>query len=112
MHRVRLQQPSADAVASLLDLPPRQTAALRVGSVQLEPGQRVPGEGLSRHGVDEVSLIVSGSLTGECGGEAFSIGEGDVTWIPAGEEHWAVAGQHGAEIFWVWFGDVAGEDAD
>ena len=101
--------PAEGPVRTLFDLAPRDAAALRAGSVRLAPGQRVPAEGTSQHGVDEVSLIVSGSLRGRSGDEAFTIGAGDVTLIPAGEAHWAVAGEDGAEIFWVWFGDVAGE---
>jgi quercetin dioxygenase-like cupin family protein len=98
-------------VRVLLDLLPRDGAALRAGTVRLSPGQRVPGEGLSRHAVDELALIVAGSLRAESGGEAADLGAGEVTLIPAGEPHWARAGDHGAEIFWVWFGDVAAEDA-
>jgi quercetin dioxygenase-like cupin family protein len=105
--------PAADLdapVQVLLDLAARDRAALRAGSVRLAPGQRVPDEGLSRHAVDEVSLIVAGSLRGESGGEGFDVAAGEVTLIPAGEAHWARAGDEGAEIFWIWFGDVAAED--
>jgi quercetin dioxygenase-like cupin family protein len=109
MRRLPFRTDAGDAVQTLLDLPARAGAALRTGSVRLDPGQRVPAEGLSRHGVDEVSLITAGSLRGESGGQAFALGAGDVSWIPAGEAHWAVAGPEGAEIFWVWFGDVAAE---
>ena len=111
MRRLPLFPAPADdaAVRTLLDLPARDGAALRAGSVQLAPGQRVPGEGLSRHGVAELSLIVAGSLRGESGGEPFEVAAGDVTLIPEGEPHWAVAGPDGAEIFWTWFGDVERE---
>lgn len=109
MRRTPFRSDADDPVQTLLDLPSRPGAALRVGSVRLAPGQRVPAEGLSRHGVDEVALITAGSLRGESGGDAFAITAGDVTWIPAGEAHWAVAGEDGAEIFWVWFGDVGAE---
>jgi quercetin dioxygenase-like cupin family protein len=100
-----------EPVRVLLDLLPRDAAALRAGTVRLSPGQRVPAEGLSRHAVDELALIVAGSLQAESGGEAADLGAGEVTLIPAGEPHWARAGEEGAEIFWVWFGDVAAEDA-
>lgn len=111
MRRLKLssEESAEGPVRTLFDLAPRDGAALRVGAVRLQPGQRVPDEGTSRHGVDEASLIVSGSLSGQSGGEAFTIAAGDVTLIPAGEAHWAVAGHEGAEIFWAWFGDVAGE---
>lgn len=110
MHRVPLVPEGAPAlgVRTLLDLAPQDRAALRAGSVTLAPGQRVPAEGWSAHAADELSLIVSGSLTGVSGEVPFAVGAGDVTLIPAGEAHWAVAGPDGAEIFWVWFGAVDG----
>lgn len=100
---------AASPVRTLLDLSARADAALRVGHVRLRPGQRVPDEGVSRHVVEEVSMIVAGALTGVAGDERFAIEAGDVTWIPAGEAHWAIAGPDGAEIFWVWYGDVEAE---
>src|SRR5690606_15495289 len=95
-------------VQTLLDLGPTRGALLRVGSVRLAPGQRVPDEGVSVHSADEVSYIVSGSLSGVCGGEEFEKVAGEVSLIPAGEEHWAEAGPNGAEIFWCWYGEVTG----
>lgn len=95
-------------VQTLLDLAPTRGAALRVGSVRLAPGQRVPGEGVSVHSADEVSYIVTGSLTGVCSGAEFETVAGEVSLIPAGEEHWAEAGPDGAEIFWCWYGEVTG----
>jgi quercetin dioxygenase-like cupin family protein len=102
-------QQSGPAVQTLLELPGLPHAGLQVGSVKLQPNERVPAEGLSQHAVDEVSLIVKGSLTGESGGETFTVAAGDVTLIPAGEPHWAVAGPDGAEILWMWFGDLTAE---
>ena len=95
-------------VSTLIDLGSRTGPAFRAGSVRLEPGQRVPAEGVSVHAADEVSYIVAGSLTGVCGGAEFATVAGEVSLIPAGEEHWAVAGPDGAEIFWCWYGDVDG----
>jgi quercetin dioxygenase-like cupin family protein len=92
------------AVQRLLELRVGVHAALQVGSVRLEPGQRVPDEGTSQHPVDEVSLVVKGSLTATSGGETCELVAGDVSLIPAGEPHWAVAGDEGAEIFWLHFG--------
>lgn len=95
---------SSEAVQQLVELQVEASAKLRLGSVRLEPGQRVPAEGVSQHPVDEVSLIVKGSLTAACGGEVCELSAGEVSLIPAGEPHWAVAGGEGAEIFWLWFG--------
>lgn len=100
--------PTSLGVATLLDLGGGTGPALRVGSVRLAPGQRVPADGVSVHAADEVSYIVAGTLRGVCGGEAFSTVAGEVSLIPAGEEHWAVAGPDGAEIFWCWYGAVDG----
>ncbi|MEX2542771.1 MAG: AraC family ligand binding domain-containing protein [Trueperaceae bacterium] len=97
---------SPEPVQTLLELAAQPQAALRAGSVRLVPNQRVPAEGTSAHGADELSLIVSGSLSGVSGDERFTVVSGDVTLIPAGERHWAVAGPEGAEIFWCWFGEL------
>lgn len=99
-------------VHDLLDLAPQPNAILRAGSVRLQPNQRVPDDGLSSHAADELSLIVNGSLSGVSGGEPFEVGARDVTLIPAGEQHWAVAGEAGAEIFWIWFGAPEPETRD
>ncbi|MBX3142626.1 MAG: cupin domain-containing protein [Trueperaceae bacterium] len=95
-------------VATLLELGAPPAPGFRAGSVRLAPGQRVPAEGLSVHAADEVSYVVAGSLSGVCGGEEFKTFAGEVSLIPAGEEHWAVAGPDGAEIFWCWYGNVSG----
>jgi quercetin dioxygenase-like cupin family protein len=50
--------------------------------------------------------VVAGSLSGECGGRPFTTVAGEVSHIPAGEEHWAVAGPEGAVVFWCWYGDL------
>jgi quercetin dioxygenase-like cupin family protein len=100
--------PTGLGVRTLLDLGERSGPAFRAGSVRLAPGQRVPAEGTSVHAADEVSFIVAGSLSGVCGGLGFETVAGEVSLIPAGEEHWAVAGPDGAEIFWCWYGDVEG----
>lgn len=85
----------------LFDYTADATKVLKVGSVRFEPGQRLPVEGAGSHLEDELSYIIAGSLTGESGGQAFSIQGGDMTLIPAGEEHWAVAGPDGADLIYV-----------
>ena len=85
----------------LFDYADGSVAAVKIGSVRFGPGQRLPETGTGAHKEDELSFIISGSLTGESGGEPFSIGSGDLTLIPAGEEHWAVAGDDGADILYV-----------
>jgi quercetin dioxygenase-like cupin family protein len=85
----------------LFDYSAGSTRVLKIGSVRFEPGQRLPVEGTGSHLEDELSYIIAGSLEGESGGEAFSIGGGHLTLIPAGEEHWAVAGPEGADLIYV-----------
>lgn len=85
----------------LFDYSDVSTRVVKIGSVRFEPGQRLPVQGTGSHAEDELSYIISGSLSGESGGEAFSIGGGDLTLIPAGEEHWAEAGPDGADILYV-----------
>jgi quercetin dioxygenase-like cupin family protein len=96
--------PASEPVQTLIEMTAPGKALLKVGSVHLKPGQRVPAEGLSEHTVDEVSLVLSGSLTGESGNDPFVISAGEISLIPAGEAHWARAGDAGVELLWIWFG--------
>ncbi|GGC89179.1 hypothetical protein GCM10007216_19950 [Thalassobacillus devorans] len=63
---------------------------VKFGLVNIQPGERVPGTGLSNHNEDEYSYIIEGSIEGECGGHRFKASEGEATFIPSGEQHWAV----------------------
>lgn len=74
------------------------------GSARFEPGQRLPASGTGSHAGDEVSYIISGRLRGESGGEPFEIAAGEMSLIPAGEEHWAQAGPEPVEIIYVMVG--------
>lgn len=85
----------------LLEFAEGQVGSVTFGSARFEPGQRLPAEASGSHAGDEVSYIISGQLSGESGGEAFSIGAGDLTIIPAGEPHWAVAGPEPVELIYV-----------
>lgn len=85
----------------LFDYTDSGTKVIKIGSVRFQPNQRLPAEGTGSHAEDELSYIISGSLSGESGGQAFDIGGGDLTLIPAGEEHWAVAGPDGADLIYV-----------
>lgn len=101
-----LSEAGEAGVATLLDLGQRPKPRFRAGSVRLAPGQRVPVTGVSAHTADEVSYVISGSLSGASGGQPFATVAGEVSHIPAGEEHWAEAGPDGADVFWCWYGDV------
>lgn len=60
-----------------------------VGALEFAAGTRLPAEGVSKHEEDELAFILEGELRAVSGGQAFSLRAGDVTLIPAGEEHWA-----------------------
>lgn len=60
-----------------------------VGMLTFPAGTRLPAEGVSVHAQDEVSFILKGELRATSGGTSWTLKEGDVTLIPAGEEHWA-----------------------
>lgn len=85
----------------LLEFVRGEVGSVVFGSARFEAGQRLPATGTGSHTGDEVSYIISGSLSGESGGVAFEIGAGDLTIIPAGEEHWAVAGPEPVELIYV-----------
>lgn len=75
---------------------------VRFGLVSIAPGERVPGQGLSNHSEDEYSYVIDGAIEGECGGHPFNISTGEASFIPAGEEHWAINNGDGdCEIVWV-----------
>jgi quercetin dioxygenase-like cupin family protein len=64
------------------------------GSFAIEPGERVPEEGTTSHGGDEISVILTGEI--EVVTEAsHTVGEGTLSVIPAGVEHYSV--NHGDE---------------
>ncbi|MBP2259138.1 cupin domain-containing protein [Virgibacillus alimentarius] len=74
---------------------------LKFGTVTIPPGVRVPEEGMSEHSENEYSFIKKGTLEGESGGKPFSITSSMATFIPAGEQHWAInSGDEPCEIVW------------
>ncbi|PLT33090.1 cupin domain-containing protein [Bacillus sp. V5-8f] len=78
---------------------------LKMGTVSIPAGKRVPVEGVSKHTENEYSIIVKGSLAVESGGTTYRISSGDATFIPAGEEHIAFNdGEEDCEIIWVLVG--------
>lgn len=114
MEVFRLKYPSApERVLSLLELKPEQWAGLKMGTVCLNKGEWVPLEGYSKHEQHKLSVILSGGLEVECAGEQPMLQAGEVSLIPAGEEHRARATED-TELIWFWFGrveQVSEEDA-
>lgn len=85
----------------LLEFANGEVRSVVFGSARFEPGQRLPEAGVGSHTGDEISYIISGRLTGESGGEPFEISAGEMSVIPAGEEHWAQAGPEPVELIYV-----------
>lgn len=59
------------------------------GIFVIEPGERVPEEGTTSHGGDEISVILSGEIE-VVTEESYTVGEGTLSVIPAGVEHYSV----------------------
>lgn len=78
---------------------------IKVGTVTIYPGQRVPLTGVSNHSENEYSVIVKGSLITEIYGEQQRVSSGQATYIPAGEEHIAFNdGEEECELVFVFVG--------
>lgn len=60
------------------------------GILEFAAGTRLPLIGVSVHEQDEVSFIISGSLEAVSGDESATLKSGDISFIPAGEQHWAL----------------------
>lgn len=95
-------------VLELLALAPDRLAGLRVGTAKIAKGEWVPPDGHSTHAQDELSLVLSGAVTLEAGGQSRLCGTGEVVLVPAGEAHRSLA-QEDCEILWMLFGV---DDAD
>lgn len=65
---------------------PLQSLPAQVGRLHFPAGTVLPP---TRHEQDELSFIHSGVLRAVCGGKAVTLRGGDVSFIPAGEEHQA-----------------------
>lgn len=63
---------------------------INFGTVVIQPGEKIPREGFSKHLQDEYSIIVDGEIEGESNGEAYKVSGGNATLIPANEEHWTI----------------------
>ncbi|MBU8769480.1 cupin domain-containing protein [Cytobacillus oceanisediminis] len=78
---------------------------LKVGTVVIPPGKRVPLKGVSNHKENEYSIIVKGSIVTETKGRTYRVSSGDATFIPAGQEHIAYNdSDEDCEIVWVLVG--------
>jgi quercetin dioxygenase-like cupin family protein len=81
------------------------TGNLRMGTVVIPPGKRVPLSGVSNHQENEYSIIVKGSIVTETKGKTYRVSSGEATFIPAGQEHIAYNdGTEECELVWVLVG--------
>ncbi|WP_264737688.1 cupin domain-containing protein [Cytobacillus firmus] len=81
------------------------TGDIKVGTVVIPPGKRVPLTGVSNHKENEYSIIVKGSIVTETKGRTYRVSSGDATFIPAGQEHIAFNdSDEDCEIVWVLVG--------
>ncbi|ELY97154.1 cupin domain-containing protein [Natrialba asiatica] len=60
-----------------------------VGSYVIDPGERVPETGTTRHDGDETSIVLSGEIDLVVSGDRTTIGPETMTVIPAGEDHYS-----------------------
>lgn len=87
---------------TLLDRKIPNGNGVTLGTVIIPPGTRVPAEGMGVHEADEYSIILKGSIKTMSGGQEYELSSGQVTFIPAGEGHWALndGGEEECEIIW------------
>jgi len=80
-------------------------SAVKVGTVTIYPGEKVPLTGVSNHEENEYSVIVKGSLLTEIKGKQYRVSAGQATFIPKGEEHIAINdGEENCELVFVLVG--------
>jgi quercetin dioxygenase-like cupin family protein len=73
-----------------------------LGTVSIPPGARIPLSGTGSHEQDEYGIVLKGSILTMSGGKEYRVSSGQATFIPNGEEHWALNdGQEDCEIVWV-----------
>ena len=87
LRSVKLISPAALPAKAEFELP--HGAAIG-GILEFAAGTRLPLTGTSVHEQDEVSFILSGRLEAVSGGQPATLKAGDISFIPAGEAHWAL----------------------
>lgn len=84
---VKLVRPEQLPLRTEFDLP---HGLAITGILEFRAGTRLPPEGVSKHDEDEVSFIVTGRLKAVSGDQEAELQTGDISFIPAQEEHWAM----------------------
>ena len=76
---------------------------VQLGTANMLPGQRLPGESYSLHDQhSEISYVISGSCVFHADGETVVLEQGDILYNPRGTKHFVenVKGEPCA-VFWV-----------
>ncbi|MDM5201087.1 cupin domain-containing protein [Fictibacillus enclensis] len=82
-----------------------KNTSVKIGTVTVYPGEKVPLTGVSNHTEDEYSIITKGTLLTEINGKQCRVSSGQATFIPAGEEHTAFNdGEENCELVFVMVG--------
>ncbi|MGP4081577.1 cupin domain-containing protein [Pseudalkalibacillus sp. R45] len=104
IHETAAQENRAFSLRTLFE-EEKQDITVKVGTVTIHPGERVPLAGVSNHEENEYSVIVKGSILTEIKDEQTRVSAGQATFIPAGEEHIAFNdGSEACELVFVLVG--------
>ncbi len=79
---------------------------VKMGKAVMEPGVRVPAEGMNPHDADEYSYIIKGSLISGTEKITITVSGGEFSFIPKGMKHWCKNdGNEDCELIWILVGD-------
>ncbi|WP_408010070.1 cupin domain-containing protein [Pseudalkalibacillus sp. A8] len=82
-----------------------QNTTVKIGTVTIHPGERVPLTCVSNHEENEYSVIVKGTILTEIDDKQIRVSAGQATFIPAGKEHIAFNdGKEACELVFVLVG--------
>jgi len=79
-----------DSTGSPLTLFESEDPESETGSYVIQPGERVPEDGWTSHGGDEVSVVLEGEVTLVTPSGEYTVSAGTLSVIPAGVEHYSV----------------------
>ena len=84
---VKLHRPNTFEPRAEFEIP---SGLALCGVLEFAAGTRLPLEGTSVHDQDEISFILSGKLEAYSGSDTLTLQAGDISFIPALEQHWAM----------------------
>jgi quercetin dioxygenase-like cupin family protein len=75
---------------------------IEMGKAIMEPGVRVPKEGMNSHDGDEFSYIIKGSLSSGTEDITTTVSEGNFSYIPKETPHWSRNdNDENCELIWI-----------